>query len=145
MYSLCAICALQDKHNIKPAWPFGHGLTYGNSTYSKLTIEDRPTRTISFQVTTTGGCDTPQIYIGYPGAATDPKVPIKVLRCFKKTCQSVLDSQPATTPLSFTLTDRDVSEWDVQAKAWRVVPGKFAVYVGASSQDIRLTGSLTVA
>jgi beta-glucosidase len=98
----------QDKHNIKPAWPFGHGLTYGNTSYSGLQVTGR---TISFQVTITGGCDTPQVYIGYPKATVD----------------------------------RDVSEWDVQAKAWHVVPGKFAVYVGSSSQDIRLSGSLTVA
>ena len=100
---------------------------------------------ISFQVTTTGGCDTPQVYIGYPGAATDPKVPAKVLRGFQKICHpKVLDSRQPMTPLSFTLTDRDVSEWDTEAKAWQVVPGKFMVFVGTSSQDIRLTGSLDV-
>jgi beta-glucosidase len=133
----------QDKHNIKPAWPFGHGLTYGNTSYSGLQVTGR---TISFQVTITGGCDTPQVYIGYPKATVDPRVPTKVLRGFQKTCHAgTLDRQPMATPLSFTLTDRDVSEWDVQAKAWHVVPGKFAVYVGSSSQDIRLSGSLTVA
>ena len=52
--------------------------------------------------------------------------------------------QPATTPVSFTLTDRDISEWDTQAKVWRIALGKFAVFVGTSSQDIRLTGTLTV-
>ena len=132
----------QDKHSIKPAWPFGHGLTYGHSNYADLKVTGR---TISFQVTTTGGCDTPQVYIGYPGAATDPKVPTKVLRGFQKICHpEVLDNRQSATPLSFTLTDRDVSEWNTKEKAWRVVPGKFMVFIGTSSQDIRLTGSLDV-
>lgn len=71
----------QDKHQIKPAYPFGHGLTYGTATYSQLKIVGRK---ISFTVSTTGGCDTPQVYISYPTAATDAAVPAKVLRGFKK-------------------------------------------------------------
>jgi beta-glucosidase len=144
IYSCVCLSWVQDKQNIKPAWPFGHGLTYGNSTYSNLKVMGR---TISFDLTITGGCDTPQVYISYPNAATDPTVPSKVLRAFKKTCHSdvLVVRQPLTTPLSFTLTDRDVSEWDTQAKAWRITPGKFKVSVGTSSQDIRLSGVLTVA
>ena len=38
-----------------------------------------------------------------------------------------------------------VSNWDVSEKKWTVTSGKYGVSVGSSSQDIRLTGSLTVA
>jgi beta-glucosidase len=135
---MCDLCSDKlrrafQKHNIKPAFAFGHGLSYGRQALSRLKISGR---TIAFSVAGTG-CETPQIYIGYPTAATHPDVPTKVLRYFKKTCS-------ASAELSYTLTDRDVSEWDVAAKAWRVVPGKFAVFVGVSSQDIALAGSLTV-
>ena len=82
-------------------------------------------------------CETPQVYIGYPSAATDPKVPVKVMRFFKKTCE-------ASAKLSYTITDQDVSNWDVATKQWKLTPGTYKVYVGASSQDIRLTGSMTV-
>jgi beta-glucosidase len=131
-----------DKHKVKPAFGFGHGLTYGNSTYSDLKVVKTGDGawTVSFNIATTGGCDTPQLYLGYPDAATDPTVPTKVLRGFKKSCHAVSPREQ----IVFALGQRDVSEWDLAAKAWRVVQGRFAVYVGASSQDIRLTSSLTV-
>ena len=127
-----------DKKKVTPAFAFGHGLTYGNFSFSGLSVTGR---TISFSVARSSGaatsCETPQVYIGYPSAATDPKVPVKVMRFFKKTCE-------ASAKLSYTITDQDVSNWDVATKQWKVTPGTYKVYVGASSQDIRLTGSMTV-
>ena len=124
--------------NVKPAFGFGHGLTYGGGmTYAGLKIGGR---TVSFSITGTG-CDTPQVYIGYPTAATDPKVPVKVLRHFQKVC-TVAGNGPTT--VSYTLTDRDVSNWSTASKSFTVTAGSFKVYVGSSSQDIRLTGSVTV-
>jgi len=124
-----------DKHGVKPAYAFGHGLTYSTkpAAYTDLAIAGR---IISFKVGLAGGCDTPQIYIGYPGAS-NPTVPTKVLRAFKKTCAK-------TTQVSYTLTDRDVSNWDVVGKAWKVTTGTYTVYVGSSSQDIHLKGQMVV-
>lgn len=52
-----------DKNNKKPAFPFGHGLTYATFAYSDLKVAGR---TITFTVTKsasghTGACDTPQV------------------------------------------------------------------------------------
>ena len=33
-----------DKHGVKPAYPFGHGLTYGNMSYTGLKISGRTIR-----------------------------------------------------------------------------------------------------
>ena len=156
-----------DKHpSVKPAFPFGHGLSYGNMTFSDLKVTDR---TVSFTMAGTG-CDPPQLYLSYPTAETDPTVPAKVLRYFKKVCAGTTGAQE-TTAMSFTLTDRDVrkrpacnfplllfsltggllrwglqvSNWNVDESKWAVTSGKFGVSVGSSSQDIKLTGSLTVA
>ena len=111
----------------------GHGLTYGGFKYSGLKVSGR---TISFTVKGTG-CDTPQVCLSYPSAKTDPEVPAKVLRFFQKTCE-------AEATLSYTVSDQDVSNWDVDAKKWAVTKGTYAVAVGSSSQDIRLTASLVV-
>jgi len=127
-----------DKHNVKPAFPFGHGLTYGSFSYSKLSVSGR---TITFTIKRESGasdsCDTPQVYFGYPSAATDPKVPAKVLRYFKQVCAPEQE-------LSYTFTDRDVSNWNLAAKKWTVTTGTYGLSVGTSSQDIKLTGSFTV-
>lgn len=98
---------------------------------------------VSFTLTGTA-CDTPQLYLSYPTAKTDPTVPAKVLRYFKKVCVTTEQQALGGSALSFTLTDRDVSNWDVGAEKWAVTSGAFGVQVGSSSQDIRLTGTLTV-
>ena len=124
-----------EKNAFTPAFPFGHGLTYGGAfTYSALSISGR---VISFNVSSSGtGCDTPQLYLGSPTAAADPTVPVKVLRGFQKVCGV---QQQA---IKFTVKDSDVSVW--RGGAWVVVPGTYAVSVGASVADIRLTGSLNI-
>ena len=62
-----------------------------------------------------------------------------MLRYFEKQCGADIG-----TELSYTLTDRDVSNWDVEKKAFTVTKGVYKIYVCSSSQDIRLTGSITV-
>ena len=50
-------------------------------------------------------------YIGYPGAAADPKMPVKVLRGFKKFCAPArANTLEGSSTVSFTLTDLDVSK-----------------------------------
>lgn len=122
-----------DKYKVAPAFPFGFGLTYGSFQYSELNVVGR---TISFAVAGKG-CDTPQVYISYPGAESNPSVPNKVLRYFQKTCEN--------TSMSFTLTDRDVSTWDVNKKRWLVVKGTFGLLVASASQGgSGLVGSISV-
>ena len=127
-----------EKNAFAPAFPFGHGLTYGAFSYSGLAVAGR---SVAFNVTRTAGaagsCDTPQLYLGAPGARDDPAAPLKALRHFTKVCG-------AAQNVYFVVTDADVSVWNAAAGAWQVVHGVYDVYVGASSRDIRLTGQLTV-
>lgn len=126
-----------DKHRLAPAFPFGFGLTYGSFSYAKLAVAGR---TVSFTVSRTSGigCDTPQLYLSYPSAASDPAVPAKVLRYFQKTCA-------ASTDVSYALTDRDLSSWDVDTKAWVLNRGTFGLTVASASQGGEaLTASLVV-
>jgi len=65
------------RSSLTDACDYSHGLSYGKQTLSGLKVTGR---TISFSTAGTG-CETPQIYIGYPTAAANPKVPVKVMRC----------------------------------------------------------------
>jgi beta-glucosidase len=128
-----------DKKGIKPAFPFGHGLGYGTFDFSDLVAKGR---TISFAVKRRAGspqnsCETPQVYLSFPTAATDPKVPSKVLRYFEKVCA---ESQTVT----YEFTDRDVSNWDIASQRWVVTKGLYHVSIGPSSQNILLTASIQV-
>ena len=65
-------------------------------------------------------------------------MPAKVLRYFQKTCA-------ASTDVSYALTDRDLSSWDVDTKAWVLNRGTFGLTVASASQGGEaLTASLVV-
>jgi beta-glucosidase len=124
-------------NNVVPRYAFGYGLSYTTFAYSNLAVSGR---TVTFTVTNSGsirGADVPQLYIGYPTSSGEP--PLQ-LRAFSKIG---LNSGQAQN-VSFTLTDRDLSIWNETSHAWALQHGTLNVFVGASSQDIRLKGTLTV-
>ena len=72
----------------------------------------------------------------FPASAGEPPL---VLRGFQKLHIAAGSSAKAT----FMLVAGDMSVWDTTTHDWTAVSGKFGVSVGASSRDIRLTGSVT--
>ena len=93
---------------------------------------------MSVDVTNSGavaGAEIPQAYLGFPASAGEPP---KQLKSFKKT--AVLAPGEKAT-VKFQLVDRDLSIWDTTKHDWAKQSGKFTVFVGASSDDIRATGS----
>ena len=72
----------------------------------------------------------------FPASAGEPPL---VLRGFQKLHIAAGSSAKAT----FMLVAGDMSVWDATTHDWTAVSGKFGVSVGASSRDIRLTGSVT--
>ena len=76
-------------------------------------------------------------YVRYPQSAEEP---FSQLRGFK----SVRLEAGATAEVSFELTDRWLSVWDVETHSWELVRGTHELRVGSSIADIRLTGSLVV-
>lgn len=148
-----------DAKDITPRFEFGFGLSYTTFEYSSLSIkstqglsdcvgETYPLSTsddlwevvaeVEAQITNTGsevGAEVAQLYLGIPNS------PPKQLRGFGKTA---LLSPEETQVVRFALTRRDFGVWDVVAQAWTVQAGKYSVWIGASSRDIRLTGAIKV-
>lgn len=82
-----------------------------------------------------------QLYLAYPQNAADAagvEFPVKVLRGFEKVLLGRSESQSVT----FELTRRDLSYWDVHRQNWAMVTaGQYQFLVGQSSRDLPLKGS----
>ena len=128
-----------------PLYPFGYGLSYTTFQYSDLKItpqEQTPDGCISVscKVTNTGkraGDEVVQLYIN--DIVSSVTTYTRVLRGFERISLESGESREVT----FTLTPQDLGLWDKDMK-FSVEPGKFSVFVGASSKDIRLEGSFVI-
>ncbi len=135
-----------DAHRLPVAYPFGHGLSYTTFDYRDLAVEvradgDEPEVTVTLTVTNTGeraGQETVQLYVSDPQSSVYR--PEQELRAFAK----VALDPGASTPVTFSLGARAFAFWHGGAARWVVEGGEFGVRVGASSRDIRLTGTVTL-
>jgi beta-glucosidase len=138
-----------DQFGIEPLFPFGHGLSYTNFVYSQLqlvpeTTDGTKNAQVRFTVTNTGartGAEIAQVYLGLPASTDEP--PKRLVGWAKvelepgetKEVSVTLDPNAASHPLSY---------WNVTTNGWEIARGDYQVYVGTSSRDIRLTGTLHV-
>ena len=128
-----------DKNNIKPLFPFGHGLSYTTFKYGKPSISsDRMSAdgkiTISIPVSNTGsrtGAEVVQLYI------TDVKSslprPVKELKDFKKV--SLEPNQ--SIEIQFEITPDKLMYFDDERHEWVAEAGDFIALIGSSSSDIK--------
>ena len=125
-----------------PLYPFGYGLSYTSFEYSDLEISQTGSTdfTVSFTVTNTGSLDgeeVPQLYLTDLFASVAR--PMKQLRGFTRVAVPAGESRTVEFQLdaeAFSLYNADMQKV--------VEPGEFAVFVGASSSDIRLEGSMEI-
>ncbi|EWC44403.1 putative beta-glucosidase L [Drechslerella stenobrocha 248] len=150
-----------DAQGISPRYEFGYGLSYTTFSYTNLVISYtstttgpitstsnapggypalyEPVATITARLTNTGGvtgAEVAQLYIGLPSTA--PATPPKQLRGFQKLNLAATASGTVT----FVLKRKDLAYWDVARQLWVVPTGNFDIYIGASSRDIRLQGTM---
>ncbi len=145
---------------LEPRFPFGFGLSYTTFGFSGLAVakaapantssalfapypsgpvvEGGPADlwhtlvTVTAHITNTGiraGAEVAQLYVGIPGG------PVRQLRGFDK----VWLEPGEAAAVSFALTRRDLSVWDVPAQKWLLQTGAdatYRLYVGSSSRDL---------
>ena len=128
-----------DTKNVEPLFPFGYGLSYTAFEYGKLKLSsDEMNASGSIQLSCTvknvgdvAGKEVVQLYVG------DEKCsvlrPLKELKGFQK-----ISLQPGEEKsVTFTITPDMLEFFDDKRHEWCAEPGKFKLYVGASSSDIR--------
>jgi beta-glucosidase len=130
----------------EPAFYFGHGLSYTTFKYSDLSVKSSGDNWIvTVQITNNGardGEEVVQLYVHQEKPSLTRRV--KDLRGFQRV--PINASQSST--LTFTLTPADLAFYDDRGSAeehhWLVEADTFTIYVGASSNDLRLSAQLKV-
>ena len=124
-----------DKHNIKPLFPFGYGLSYTTFEISNLRADKREMTadgklTITADVKNTGsvaGAEVLQLYIS-DTKSSQPR-PVKELKGFKKVSLAPGETQQ----VDFTIDRYALSFYNEQTGEWTAEPGEFVAIVNTSS------------
>ncbi len=129
-----------DTKNVKPLFPFGHGLSYTTFEFSNLKLSNTSIGkneeiTVEVTVKNTGkvdGDEIVQLYIHDKKASVEREV--KSLKGFARVSLKAGESKTVT----FKIDKSALAFYDIKKKEWVAEPGEFDVLVGNSSRDIRL-------
>ncbi|KAM7185755.1 putative beta-glucosidase M [Rhypophila sp. PSN 637] len=162
-----------DKEGLEPQFEFGFGLSYtsfGYDSFSAKWVHKYPAdefpdskigivqgghpqlwdtlAVVKCTVRNKGdveGAEVAQLYVGIPSEEEEEEeerdTPIRQLRGFHRTKPL---SPSEEVKVEFKLTRRDLSVWDIVSQQWKLRRGKYRLWVGASSRDLRLSGSLVI-
>lgn len=128
---------------VKPAFPFGFGLSYTDFEYKNLAVTtENGFVTATLTVRNTGnrdGAEVVQLYVKNNENSAVFK-PESELRAFAKVYLKAGEEKPVT--LSFALSD--LAFFHAGTNVWTLENGEYTVEIGASCEDIRLTAPLAV-
>jgi beta-glucosidase len=131
-----------DTKETDPLYCFGYGLSYTKFTYKGLVILRKGKKIQAvFSIRNTGrisGSETAQLYVeDVKSSVLRPK---KELKGFEK----VFLRPGQEKEVTILLDERAFSFWHSGDKCWILEKGEFRIHIGASSRDIRLSGSIFI-
>ena len=139
-----------DENNITPLFAFGSGQSYATFQYGSLvvpcgTVTKNGVVDVWVSVTNTGsvpGNEVSYLFVSYP--ATTARRPVKELKGFHRTPAVLQPGQ--TTTFTIPLRVQDLKYWNTNASppGWTVESGPVQIMVGPSSDNLPLTGTMTV-
>ncbi len=125
-----------DTADVAVLFPFGYGLSYTSFEYSDLNVSDKG---VTFTITNTGKRDSAEIAQLYVGKKESGLIrPKKELKGFKKVWIKAGESVKVEIPFD----DKTFRFFSTVSGKWEVEGGEYQIYVGASSLDIKLSGSV---
>jgi beta-glucosidase len=136
---------LQDRQ-VPALFPFGHGLGYATFGYGDLRVEPARVRagetfTVEVDVTNESeraGIEIVQLYVSAPQSRV-ARAP-RDLRAFAR----VELAPHSTRTVTLELDTDDLAYYDTEAAAWIIEPLDYLVEVGRSSEDLRLSTTVTI-
>lgn len=131
-------------HGVKPMFPFGFGLSYTTFSLSNLDVmmSDGPVAQLSAKVKNEGsttGSQVVQVYISYPELGI--AMPEMQLRGFAK-AKEIKPGEVKSVEIK--MDKYAMAFWDEREDAWMVMPGKYGVHVGFSSDELLLETEVEV-
>jgi beta-glucosidase len=122
-----------DSRMVTPLFPFGHGLSYTDFSYSgvQTSLDTAGNLTVNFTLKNNGSracAEVAQIYAGLPSNSGEPP---KRLVGWKKISLAAGESQT----VSLKIKAERLAIWDTSKRQWQVPEGSFTFYVGGSSRD----------
>jgi beta-glucosidase len=137
-----------DSNSIKPAFPFGFGLSYTtfrlNSKFTPAKKSD-PKYYVRTTVTNTGkveGSEVVQVYLGIPSGAF-LKQPPKRLVGFRKVALAPGASATVTITINPLTTNHPLGVWDKGSQQFVIPSGTYTVYAGNSSRNLTTLATFT--
>ncbi|KGE18699.1 glycoside hydrolase family 3 protein [Paenibacillus wynnii] len=129
-----------------PLYPFGHGLSYAQVSYSNLKLDAKELDQdgmikVSVQVDNTGSVDGDEVVQLYvQSLASRVKRPLKQLKGFQKIHTAAGQSQT----VEFLLPVSELAFWDVTRERFCVESGPYSIMIGRSSSDIVVSEQITI-
>jgi beta-glucosidase len=121
---------LLDRKAVKPAFPFGFGLSYTTFAFGPPELTEEPDRLkVAVEVTNTGiraGEEVVQLYVGTPDSAVER--PVKLLRGFRR----IFLKPGERKRISFEVPLQTLAWYDPEKASWELERTRYAVSVGSS-------------